>query len=212
MPGSDGPAIAALLDRAEAGDSHAAGEAVCAFDERLRRVIRIRLDARVARRVDVDDALQEVHVEALARLPEHLAGRTVPLFVWLRFLALQRCVTLARRHLEADVRDARREQPLVGGDPTSMALENALAASLTSPSRAAVRGEIRERLHGAVDRLEPLDREVLCLRHFEELDNTETAAVLGIEPPAASKRYVRALVRLREVLAASGFGASEGGV
>jgi len=184
---------------------------VSAFDERLRKVIRLRLDARVARRVGVDDVLQEVHVEALARLSEHLADRAVPLLVWLRFLALQRCVTLARRHLEAGARDARREQALVGGDATSMALEGALAASLTSPSFAAARGEARERLHAAVEQLEPADREVLVLRHFEELDNAETASVLGVAPAAASKRYVRALVRLREVLAASGFDTSAGG-
>lgn len=211
MPAPNGPVIDALLDRAAAGDATAAGQAVSAFDERLRKVIRLRLDARVARRVGVDDVLQEVHVEALARLPEHVADRAVPLLVWLRFLALQRCVTLARRHLEAGARDARREQALVGGDATSMALEGALAASLTSPSFAAARGEARERLHAAVERLEPADREVLVLRHFEELDNAETASVLGVAPAAASKRYVRALVRLREVLAASGFDTSAGG-
>lgn len=214
MPSHDGPILDELLRRAAAGDAEAAGQAILAHDERLRRVVRLRLDARVARRVDVDDVLQEVHVEALQRLPEFLAAREVPLLIWLRFLAVQRCMTLARRHLEAGARDARREQPLAFGgasDATSMALEEALSAHLTSPSRAAVRGETRAGLRAAVQALEPLDREILCLRHFEELDNTEAATVLGIASAAASKRYVRALVRLRDVLAAAGLDAPSAG-
>lgn len=206
MPAPEEHAVDELLRLAAAGDAEAAGRAVVAFDERLRRVVRLRLDARVARRVDVDDVLQETHVEALERLPEFLAEREVPFLVWLRFLAVQRCVTLARRHLETGARDARREQPLAAApvDATSMALEEALSAHLTTPSRAAVRDESRAGLRAAVQALEPLDREILCLRHFEELDNGETAAVLAITPAAASKRYVRALVRLREVLTAAG--------
>ncbi len=200
------PTVEELLARAAAGDRGAAGQVVMAFDERLRRVVRIRLDARVARRVDVDDVLQEMHVEALQRLPEFLAQREVPLLIWLRFLAVQRCLILARRHLGAAARDVRRERPIAAqaSDATSMALEHALAASLTTPSRAAVRNETRAGLRIAIQALEPLDREILCLRHFEELDNAESAAVLGIATAAASKRYVRALTRLRDVLAAAG--------
>ncbi len=207
------PAVEELLRRAAAGDAAAAGQAVMAYDERLRRVVRLRLDARVARRIDVDDVLQEMHIEALQRLPEFLAQRAVSLLIWLRFLAVQRCLTLARRHLTAAARDVRRERRLAEqeSDATSMALEHALAASLTSPSRAAARKETRAGLRAAVQALDPLDREILCLRHFEELDNAESAAVLGIASAAASKRYIRALVRLREVLAAAGLdGASVG--
>ncbi len=200
------PEIEALLERAAKGDAEAAGRAVVAHDERLRRIVRLRLDPRVARRVDVDDVLQETHVEALQRLPEHLAARRVPLLVWLRFLAVQRCMTLARRHLEAAGRDARREQPLVAAetDASSIALEGALAASMTSPSVAVARDETRRRIRAAVTTLEPLDREILVLRHFEELDNAEVAAALGIAAAAASKRYLRALARLKDALAAAG--------
>jgi RNA polymerase sigma-70 factor (ECF subfamily) len=201
----DERAVDELLERAAAGDAEAAGRAVVAYDERLRRVVRLRLDARVARRVDPDDVLQEMHVEALERLPEFLSAREVPFLVWLRFLTVQRCVTLARRHLETGSRDARREQPLGGqADATSLALEEALSARLTTPSGAASRRESRAGLRAAVEALEPLDREILCLRHFEELDNGEAAAVLAVTPAAASKRYVRALVRLKEVLTAAG--------
>jgi RNA polymerase sigma-70 factor, ECF subfamily len=208
------PLVEDLLRRAAAGDSEAAGQVVMTYDERLRRVVRLRLDARVARRVEVDDVLQELHVEALRRLPEFLAQREVPLLIWLRYLAVQRCLILARRHLGTAARDVRREQRLAepGSDATSMALEQALAASLTTPSGAAVRNEAKAGLRAAVQDLEPLDREILCLRHFEELDNGEAAAVLGIATAAASKRYVRALARLRDALAAAGLGASSAGL
>ena len=177
------------------------------FDDRLLRVIRLRLDRRIAQRVDVQDVLQETHMEAVRRLPEYMASPKVPLFIWLRFLAVQRCITLARRHLGAEKRDARRERPVAGAalaDSTAAALEQALSAHLTTPSRAAARNEFQSSVRQAVDALEPLDREILCLRHFEELDNSEAAAALGVAPGTASKRYVRALVRLREVLANAG--------
>ena len=206
MPISHDPTLEALLVRAAAGDKRSAGEAVCAYDARLRRVIRVRLDRRLLRRVDVDDVLQEAHLEAIERLPEFLAKREVPLFIWLRFLAVQRCVTLARRHLIAAARDVRREQRVgaaEGYDSASAALEHALSAQLTTPSGVAAREETRAAVRDAVGGLEPLDREILCLRHFEELDNAEAACALGIEPGAASKRYVRAVERLRDVMAAA---------
>lgn len=210
MSDREAAAVEDLLQRAAAGDGEAAGQAVLVHDERLRRVVRLRLDARLARRVDVDDVLQEVHIEALRRLPEFLADRSVPLLIWLRFLAVQRCVTLARRHLAAAARDARREQFLDAGgftDGTSIALAQALSAHLTTPSQAAVRGEVHLGVRAAVEALEPLDREILCLRHFEALDNVEAASVMGITAAAASKRYIRALVRLREILTAAGLDA-----
>lgn len=210
MPDRDDPAVEELLRRAAEGDAEAAGRAVTAHDERLLRIVRLRIDPRLLRRVDPDDVLQETHVEALARFPEFLAARRVPLFVWLRFLALQRCVTLSRRHLGAAARDARRERPLAeeaGGDATTRSLAGALAGSLTSPSRAVARDEVRARVHAAVEALEPPDREILCMRHFEDLDNAEAAAALRIAPSAASKRYLRALVRLKEALAAQGLDA-----
>jgi len=206
MPISPDPAVAGLLARAAEGDEQAAGEVVTAYDGRLRRVIRVRLDRRLLRRVDVDDVLQETHMEAVQRLPELLEQERVPLLIWLRFLAVQRCITLARRHLVAAARDARREQRIDAPDAydsASVALEHALSAHITTPSGAAARNEMQDGVREAVQALEPFDREILCLRHFEELDNGEAASALGIEPGTASKRYVRALVRLREVLSAA---------
>lgn len=206
MPAPEEPAIEELLNRAASGDAEAAAHVVLVHDAALRRVIRLRLDHRVAQRVDVEDVLQETHIEALRRLPEFLAKRSVSLLVWFRFLAVQRCVTLARRHLLAGVRDARREQPLnaAQGDATSMALAYALSAHLTTPSRAVARDEVHGGVRDAVHALEPLDREILCLRHFEGLENNQAAEVLSLSVAAASKRYMRALTRLRDVLAAQG--------
>jgi RNA polymerase sigma-70 factor (ECF subfamily) len=204
MPHERDPALEALLVRAATGDKQAAGELVCAFDSRLRRVIRVRLDQRITRRVGVDDVLQETHLEAVRRLPAFLAERSVPLLIWLRFLAVQRCITLARRHLMASARDAKREvRALASYDSASAALEQALSAGITTPSGAAARSELERGVREAVQSLQPLDREILCLRHFEELDNGEAASALGIESGTASKRYIRALVRLREVLGAA---------
>ena len=209
MTERDDTKMQSLLAKAAAGDTEAAGRAVVAHDDRLRRIVRVRLDPRLASRVDPDDVLQETHVEALGRFSEFLATRRVPLFIWLRFLAVQRCITLSRRPLGAEARDARRERPLAGGagpDATSVSLAGALAASMTSPSGAVARDETRTQVQAAVDALEPPDREILCMRHFEELDNAEAAAALRIAPSAASKRYLRALVRLKDALSAQGLG------
>jgi RNA polymerase sigma-70 factor (ECF subfamily) len=206
MPTSFDSAVEALLQRAAEGDRDAAGEVACVYDDRLRRVIRARLDRRLLRRVGVDDVLQETHIEAVRRLPEFLAKRTAPLLIWLRFLAVQRCITLARRHLIAAARDARREQPLgaaEGYDSASVALEQALSGHLTTPSGAAARSEMQDAVRTAVQALAPFDREILCLRHFEQLDNAEAASALGLDPGTTSKRYMRALVRLREVMEAA---------
>jgi RNA polymerase sigma-70 factor (ECF subfamily) len=202
--GAEDVEVAALLERAAAGDRPAAGDLVTRFDERLRRIVRARLDPRVARRADADDVLQEVHVEALSRLGAYAAEGRMPFFLWLRFLAVQRCAALARRHLGASARDARREAaPVPSESATSSDLfASQLVASATSPSMAVARREAHERLRAALEAMEPGDRDVLWLRHFEALDNGEVAAVLGIEAPAASKRYVRALERLRGILQA----------
>lgn len=204
MPHERDPAIHGLLARVATGDEQAAGELLCAYDGRLRRVIRVRLDRRLAGRMDVDDVLQETHLEAIRRLPKFLTEQEVPLFVWLRFLAVQRCITLARRHLIASARDARREvRTTASYDSASVALEQALSAGITTPSGAAARSEMERGVREAVQSLKPLDREILCLRHFEELDNGEAACALGIPSGTASKRYIRALVRLREALSAA---------
>jgi RNA polymerase sigma-70 factor (ECF subfamily) len=127
----------------------------------------------------------------------------MPFFLWLRFLVNQRLLDQHRRHLGARARDAGREIALHHGPlptTTSASLAARLLGTMTSPSAAAVRAERRVRLQEALNEMEPLDREVLALRHYEQLSNGEVAAVLEIDRSAASKRYARALVRLKDAL------------
>jgi RNA polymerase sigma-70 factor (ECF subfamily) len=191
-----------LLRRTCAGDAAALGELFDRYRDRLRRMVKVRLDPRLSRRVDPSDVLQEAYLDAARRLDEFAARPAVPFYVWLRALTGQRLVDTHRRHLGSQQRDARQEAPLGGGglEPSAQSLADQLLGRLTSPTKAAIRAELRARLQEALDALDPIDREVLVLRHFEELNNNETAAVLGLDKSAASKRYLRALGRLKGIL------------
>jgi RNA polymerase sigma-70 factor (ECF subfamily) len=172
--------------------------------ERLRRMIQVRLDRRIAGRIDPSDVLQEAFLDASRRLGEYLANPPMPLFLWLRFLTGQRLMAIHRQHLGTQKRDPRQEISIRGGampraDSASLSMH--LMGKLTTPSRAAIRGEIQARLEQLFAQLDPLDREILALRHYEDLTNHEAAEELGISPAAASKRYIRALERFRAVLA-----------
>jgi RNA polymerase sigma-70 factor (ECF subfamily) len=192
-----------LLERLRAGDARAAAELFARYRDRLYRMVRLRLDRRLQGRVDPSDVLQEAYLDVARRLPEYLADPAVPLYLWLRFLTGQRLLALHRHHLGAQMRDAGQEVSLYRGalpQATSMSLAAQLLGRFTLPSQAAVRAEMQIHLQEALNTLDPLDREILALRHFEELSNSETAQVLGIQKSAASNRYVRALVRLKDVL------------
>jgi RNA polymerase sigma-70 factor (ECF subfamily) len=195
--------IQGLLDRLRAGDRDALAELFAHHREPLRRMIDLRLDHRLNGRVSASDVLQEAYVDALKRLPHLFEDPEMPFFLWLRWIVGQRIVDVHRQHLGARMRDAGLEVSLEQGYPaaaSSPSLAASLAGGLTSPSLAAIRGEMVAQLEAALDRLDPIDREVLALRHFEELSNNEVAALLGIQKAAASKRYVRALERLKEAL------------
>ena len=193
---------AELLERARDGDADVVGELLMRDAERLRRMVRLRMDVRLKGRVDAADVLQEVHLEAAQRLPDYLRKPDMPFFLWMRFLTNQRLAALCRHHLGVQARDVRREVPLQRGSSgaTSAALAHCLSVHATTPSMAAMRGERKVRLEEALDEMDPTDREVLALRHFEQLSNAEAAGELGINTAAASKRYVRALRRLKEIL------------
>jgi RNA polymerase sigma-70 factor (ECF subfamily) len=167
-------------------------------------MVALRLDHRLQGRIDPSDVLQEAQLDILHRAAEYAADPRMPPFLWLRFLTGQRLLALHRHHLGTKKRDAGHEvAPHHGALPqaTSMSLAEMLLGRLTSPTRAAQRAEVRARLKGALDALDPIDREILTLRHFEELSNAEAAQVLGLSSTAASSRYIRALGRLREILA-----------
>ena len=193
-----------LLRRAGAGDPHALAELFARYHGRLRRMVQLRLDRRLQGRVDPSDVLQEAQLEIFRRAADYAADPRVPPFLWLRLITGQRLMALHRRHLGAQMRSAGQEIALHRGpipQATSLSLAEMLLGRLTSPTRAFQRAEMQLRIQEALNRMDPIDREVLVLRHFEELSNAETAQALGLEKTAASNRYIRALKRLREVLA-----------
>jgi RNA polymerase sigma-70 factor (ECF subfamily) len=192
-----------LLRRARAGDKAALVALFAHYRDRLRTMVRLRLDRRVAGRLDPSDVLQEAYLDVARRFPEYAAAPSVPVFVWLRALTRQRLISLHRQHLGAGMRDAGQEVSLYRGalpQASSVSLAQHLLAGLTSPTQAAVRAEMQLQLQEALNGMDPMDREVVVLRHFEELNNVETAAALGIERSAASKRYIRAIRRLKAIL------------
>jgi RNA polymerase sigma-70 factor (ECF subfamily) len=204
--------VGRLLDRAEAGDPEAWRTLFNRDRQRLRRMVALRMDRRLQGRVDPSDVIQDAHIEAMTRLPEYLRESNLPFFLWLRLIVGQRLTLLHRRHLGAHARDAGREIGLYHGalpEASSAALAARLLGHLTQPSAAAVRAERRIRIQTALNAMDPLDREILALRHFEQLSNGEAAQALGLSKSTASKRYVRALQRLKDILAAARGGLSE---
>ena len=194
-----------LIARARAGDREALNALLARHRGRLRRMVEMRLDTRLQARIDASDVLQEACVEVVERLDEYLNDPRLPLFLWFRLVVGERLLKLHRFHLGTQMRDAGREVSLYRGAlpaASSAALAAQLLGRHTSPTQAAVRAERILRLQEALNALNPVDREVLSLRHFEELTAAEAARVLGIEESAAAKRYFRALKRLKDVLAA----------
>jgi RNA polymerase sigma-70 factor (ECF subfamily) len=194
----------ALIERARGGDKDALNDIFARHRARLRRMVEMRLDWRLQARLDASDVIQEAYLEIAGRLDEYLQNPALPLFLWMRLVVGERLLKLHRHHLGTQMRDAGREVSLYR-EALPAASSAALAAQLlgkhTSPTQAVVRAERMLRLQEAINALDPIDREVLSLRHFEELTRQETARVLGIEEGAAAKRYVRALKRLKDVLA-----------
>jgi RNA polymerase sigma-70 factor (ECF subfamily) len=192
-----------LLQRAVQGDTQEWGVLLERHRKRLRRMVALRFDQRLQGRIDASDVIQEAFLEASTRLPEYVRQPTMPFFLWLRFLTGQKLMELHRHHLGVQMRDVGREVSLYRGalpEASSAALAAHLVGHDTRPSEAAIRAERKIRLQEALNSMDPLDREVLALRHFEQLNNTETAQVLGLQESAASKRYVRALKKLKGLL------------
>lgn len=192
-----------LLERAATGDAEAKGQLFAEHRERLRRMVQMRLDPRLRSRLDASDVLQDVFVEFSNSLPEYVKRPDAPFFLWLRFLTGRKIQVLHRHHLGVHMRDAGREIRLGDGalpQASSVYLAAQLLGKLTSPSLAAVRAERQRALQEALNAMDPIDREILALRHFEQLSNSETAQVLGLSPAAASNRFVRALQRLKKEL------------
>jgi RNA polymerase sigma-70 factor (ECF subfamily) len=170
---------------------------------RLKRIVNFRLDYRLSGRVSESDVIQETYVRAAKRIDSFLDKEDMPFFVWLRLEVNQKLHEIHRHHFGAEKRDIRKEIKLGQTNEsgrTSMALAAHIVAQLTSPSRLIERAEQISILEKTLAEMNELDREVIALRHFEELSNIETAKILVIEPSAASKRYLRALKRIREIM------------
>jgi RNA polymerase sigma-70 factor (ECF subfamily) len=189
--------------RAIGGDQAALAGVFAGHRGRLRQMIRLRLDRRLQGRVDPSDVLQDAYVDLAAKLPDYASRPAVPFFVWIRLVVGERLLRVHRHHLGAAMRDAGREISLHQGalpEASSASLAAQLLGQITSASRAALRAEMQQLLQEAINGMDPLDREVIALRHFEELTNEEVAAVLGLTRAAASKRYVRAMLRLKAAI------------
>ena len=193
-----------LVERLRAGDRQALTDLFQRHRDRLRRMVELRMDARLQGRVDASDVLQDAFLDAAAHLDWYLKGSELPPFLWLRLVVSQRLANYHRRHFGTKMRDVGQEVSLYR-DPlpqaSSAALASMLLGRLTSPSNAAIRAEQVLRVQEALNALDLLDREVIALRQFEELSRAETAQVLGISEEAGAKRYIRALKRLKAILA-----------
>src|SRR5881275_467431 len=192
-----------LLDAARNGDEGALAVLVERHRERLERMVRLRMDRRLQGRVDPADVVQDAYLAVRRKFPQYSAEPRLPFFLWLRLEVGQKLVDAHRFHLGTQMRDAGQEVSLHRGalpQVTSLSLAEHLLGKLTTASQAAMRVELKLHVQEALNSMDPHDREVLILRHFEDLSNSEAAQVLGIKPSAAVNRYVRALRRLKGAL------------
>ncbi len=200
---TDGLLADAKADRADAVD-----RIITAFREPLRRVIGLRLDPVLARRIDASDVVQDVLLEAAQRLREYLKNPAMPFQLWLRHLAQDRIIDTHRRHRLAQRRSVDKEQPLAkpawATDDSSAGLVAQLIDTTQTPATEAIQQELGRRLTEAVDQLAEDDREVILMRHTEGMSNGDVGRALGLTDAAASMRYLRALRRLRAVLVPDG--------
>jgi RNA polymerase sigma-70 factor (ECF subfamily) len=192
-----------LLIAVKQGEPNAVDRLFERHREALRRMVHLRLDRAISRRVDASDIVQETLLEASRRLESYLANPVLPFHLWLRHIARDHVIDAHRKHRLAQVRSVNREEALRHSsfqDRSSVELMTQLKAAGLTPLAAAIRQELERRFQGALEKLEPDDREVILMRHFEELSNQEVAKALGLTEPAAGMRYLRAIRRLRALL------------
>jgi RNA polymerase sigma-70 factor, ECF subfamily len=194
-----------LLERLRAGDRRALADLFQRHRDRLRRMVELRMDPRLQGRIDASDVLQDGFLDLAKRVESYLSDPGLPVFLWLRLVVSDRLALVHRHNLGTRMRDVSQEVSLYR-DPlpqaSSAALASMLLGRMTSPSNAAIRAEQILQVQEAINSLEPLDREVVALRHFEQLSRAETAVVLGITEETGAKRYIRALKKLKTILAA----------
>jgi len=200
----DASQIEQAIDRLKQGDDSVFADLFSFFRPRLQRSLQMRIDQRLRGRIDVEDLLQDSYLAAAKRLQHFRTSVSVTLFVWLRSISMQTLIDAGRHHLQAQKRDAGAELPLDAArgrrDGSGSELPGELIGAMTSPSAVAMRGERAQQLEASLEKLPEIDREILILRHIEELSNNEAAEVLGIHKAASTNRYRRALRRLKAAL------------
>ena len=197
MPAGD---TDALLKNARSGDAVAMSQLLDRHRDRLRQMVRVRMDERLLSRIDPSDVVQETMAAAIKRLPEYLEGPPLPFYPWLRQIAYDRLIDLFRRHIQADKRTVTREEQFSLSASSAAQLASQLIASGGEPISRLLRQELLARTRAALTLLSESDREIILLRHLEQLDTSQTAEMLGISESAAKLRLLRAVRRLRELL------------
>ena len=196
------PDTQVLLDQVRQGESQAVDQLLARHREPMRRMIDLRMDPAIAPRVDASDIVQDVLLEASRRLQEYLRAPSMPFHLWLRHIALDHLIDAHRRHRKAQRRSVDREQPMKSalGDRSSVELIGNLIDRELTPASAAMRQEMEKRFQEVLGEMEEEDREVILMRHFEQLSNQEVAQALSLTEAAASMRYLRAIRRMRALL------------
>ena len=191
-----------LLARARGGEDVAVQELLARYRDRLRRMVSVRMDPRLSARIDASDVVQDAMTAAVQQLPAYLSRGDDAFYPWLRQIALERLIDAHRRHVGAQRRSIAREERgnMHLSNASTLLLAERLAASGTSPSGRAMRREREQQVRAALDRLEPEEREIVVLRHLEQLSHREIAVVLEVTPEAARSRYRRAMERLAGLL------------
>src|SRR6516162_5986240 len=203
----DEPQTQQMLSQARQGEAGAVDRLLTAHREPLRRMIGLRLDPALAARLDPSDIVQDVLLEAHRRLSDYLRDPVMPFHLWLRHIAKDHVIDAHRRHRVAQRRSLDRERPIVPAalnDHSSYELAGQLLDPERTPASEAVRRELQRRLDAAVAELNEQDREVILMRHAEQLSNQDVATALGLSEAAAAMRYLRAVRRLREALLPGG--------
>lgn len=199
---SDSAETELLLKRVHAGDANALDELLARHRPYLRRMVNLHLDANLRRRVDPSDVVQEAQLEATRRMDSYLAEPPMAFRIWLRQITYDRLLMLRRKHSQAARRSVQRESPLP--ERSSVQLAQQIFADGSTPSEHLVQHELSRRVQEALSQLSDADREIILMRNFEELSNQDVADVLSLDPATASKRYGRALLRLRSALVEGG--------
>lgn len=192
-----------LIAQAKGGDASAVNQLMDRHRNSLRQLIRMRLDNKIQKRVDVSDVVQDVLVEANRRLTRYMDNPVMPFHLWLRQIAKDRIIDAHRRHRVSAKRSVDREQQLVaprGYDQSSIQLAALIGDSKLTPAAAALQKELARKVEQAIANLEEKDCEIIVMRHYEHLTNQEIGQLLGLSEPAASMRYLRAIRRLKQIL------------